>query len=210
MNKDNMTYIAKTGTAEDVINLLRSYGGRGWDYYGIDGRIEGYGHCLDTICSAVSYDTDEARKAAKKTLIAAYAAQGKKAFESHPAPKRPELETMRQLAFKGAAEKLVALLKAQANDPEAVSAIIKGAQQDRKRHLRREPTTDKDRRSDKRNVLTEFLAKSGPFAAAEEVAPDAQARIGQLESQLAEVQKAVAKQRPATALKLQQPALPEF
>ena len=77
---------------------------------------------------------------------------------------------------------------------------------DRKRPLRRETAADKDRRSEKKNILTAFLAKSGPFAAAAESAPDAQARITQLEDQLAKAQAAAKPQPEKPVLRLQQQA----
>jgi hypothetical protein len=173
MNNGSMEEIARTGSAEDVKNLLKAHGKTKW--IGQDSR--GSTYCIDTILYASSQDKDEARKAQKIALVAAYEAQGNKAFKNKKltkkTPESPQLTTLRQLAFESAAEKVADLLKAQADDAEAVRAIIEGAQQDRKHLSRRETKEDKDRRADKKNVLTEYLAKTGRFASAKETPPDA-------------------------------------
>jgi hypothetical protein len=137
--------IAKASSEEGFVNLLKSSGDK---------------H-LDDIVDGAAKDEDKARKSMKMTLVAAYKAKEGvfKIVEVVKADKK----FLKKLAFKGESERVAELLKAHADDKEAVQAIIKGAQKDIKKRFFRAASPRQDH---KREVLTEYFAQTGRFAPA--------------------------------------------
>ena len=78
MKIENLKYLAQTGTAEDVENLLKNFGSAQWA--GPEQIWDGWkwavpkGNCIDWIVSGISEDNATARRAQKQSLVAQYGA----------------------------------------------------------------------------------------------------------------------------------------